>query len=1371
MEEVLRLGVDPGPAVAGFGAYEGAAASAGTATTMLTGLVAKLGLTYLAFTQIRGATKDVIEFDSAMTQSLAIMADSAKMMRGEMSDAARKVGVELNFAAKQGAEAFFFLASAGFDAEQSIAALPAVAQFAKAGMFDFATATSLAADAQSALGLKSKDAQANLAGLTRVTDVLVKANTLANANVQQFSEALTRDAGAAMKSFGMDVEEGTAVLAAFADQGIKGDVAGSSFGRMLRLLTSAAVKQKDAMNDLGIAVFDDTGNMRNMADVVGDLENALIPMSDEARVAALAQVGFSARVQGVIMPLLGTSEAIRGYEKDLRDAGGTTKKVSDEQMQSLENRIGQIHQRFQQWREELTENAVPAFESVIENIDAVTDGAIALIAAIGVGGAVAAFLSLAPAVWGTTAAFVALIPAIAGVGDAVALLEIALGPAGWFVLGVTALAGAIYVLRANTSDANAELERHAAAMEDARSGMADLNAEALRGAMANYAQGIAAATLEVKRLEAAEKQALESAKTSKSGMLPGNFSETESALATARTGLADLNTLLLSASSQYVALGNDAAESGKKMTAEEIAAKNAAEEHAQAMTAAAGAYALELEKQEELVAAFGKGSTAIALINLKYEERAQLQKIAEEGTLAEVDAFSAYTQAIFAARRALVELQAIADAGTVTNRKMPFTDGINVPDVKPLFGEIATAHGDAMEDMEWQVKHYGQVFSDAILNALASGEVGFQDFARIATVGIAAIIQESDKLNQSLKKGLGYTSAAVAGAAQGYQSASPGMGALQGGVSGFAVAGPVGGLIGAVSGLVGGLFGQAKAAKEAARQMALAQAAFQRSLDDVVQGLWAATGSAMERAIEQVRQDINKLIDGWVKVHDSDRNPTYWEVKPGGSSAEQLQWMQDQLALMDTGSAAWEAWLTIINAFILKTKAATEAEKARVDAIRSGFNDDLQQREADLQGERAGLSARLEIKYREEVEAAWKLVQSGDITMAMFERLQAVLGNEMVQALQDAEAAAKAASAAFDQSMFQRGLTAVGRTGQASDAARQYQNAVDYQDAVKAGRSPEQLQMLLGIQGIENEAAALDRALADQTQAIKDAADAQVKALNTQIQTAQNALAVAQSQLQAQEAAVDQSRRIVESLGKYLSGLVLGKFSPLSPMDRLAEARRQFEVAGAAAMGGDAKAAAGLTDQATTYLDALRLVTSSTTGYAAGFIEVQSTLGAVKDRFGDQLSTDQMILAQLRIHTSKLQTQIEHMQGMITAVGDSAQAQIDLLVTQHKAEMDRLYDLLLELIKQTGKLDYIKDVVGDPAIDPGIFASSQTNSDIIAELKTSNARLEESTIELRATVNVLSSGFNAVLGATLDTRDEVAGLRSDTRRLIEAPAA
>lgn len=274
------------------------------------------------------------KFDAAMTKSLAIMGNVSDAMRKRMSDAARKLALTVTFSAEQVAESYFFLASAGLNAEQSIAALPQVAKFAQAGMFDMATATDLATDAQSALGKTVSDSEQNLKNLTKVTDVLIGANTIANATAQQFSESLTNKAGTAMRDLNIEIETGVAVLAAWADQGVKGTEAGERFNIVTRDLQTAIRKNADEFEKYKIAVFED-GAFRNMADIISDIEGALDGMSTEQKGATLSLLGFQDRSVIAIRSLVGMSGRIRDYEERLRSMGGITQEVADKQLKTF----------------------------------------------------------------------------------------------------------------------------------------------------------------------------------------------------------------------------------------------------------------------------------------------------------------------------------------------------------------------------------------------------------------------------------------------------------------------------------------------------------------------------------------------------------------------------------------------------------------------------------------------------------------------------------------------------------------------------------------------------------------------------------------------------------------------------------------------------------------------------------------------------------------------------------------------------------------------------------------------------------------------------------------------------------------------------
>jgi TP901 family phage tail tape measure protein len=304
-------------ALAGFGKI--AAGVAAAATAAVAGIAVK-------------SIQEFAKFDEQLNKSLAIMGDVSEAMRGNMSDAAREVARTTTFSADQAAESFFFLASAGLDAEQAVAAMPQVAKFAQAGMFDMALATDLATDAQSALGLSSKDATENLENLTRITDVFVRANTLANTSVEQLAVAFTTKAGTALKTVGKDVEEGAAALALFADQGVKGEIAGTQLTNTIFGLSDRALKAPAAFEKLGISVFDAEGNMRNFADIADDLGGAFEGMSKEQQLAELGALGFSKQARAGVLMLTGQGDKIRDYETALRDAAGFTQQVASKQL-------------------------------------------------------------------------------------------------------------------------------------------------------------------------------------------------------------------------------------------------------------------------------------------------------------------------------------------------------------------------------------------------------------------------------------------------------------------------------------------------------------------------------------------------------------------------------------------------------------------------------------------------------------------------------------------------------------------------------------------------------------------------------------------------------------------------------------------------------------------------------------------------------------------------------------------------------------------------------------------------------------------------------------------------------------------------------
>lgn len=306
-----------------------------------------------------------MDFDKAMTESLAIMDQVGLKVRSEMEGVAKSLTDITKFSATEGAEGFYHLASAGLDAATMMGALPVVARFAQAGVMDLAKATEFLAGAQAAMSNGTESAAVKVEQMARVADVLTLANNRALGTIQDFAEALTNKAGAALRQTHKDVEEGVAVLAAYASQNIKGKTAGQQLWMVIRDLGTYALKNADAFKKHNIAVFDATGAMRNMADIIRDVEQATAKMSDAQRAAMFIELGLPLRSVAATKALIGYSEAIREHEIALRNAGGTTQEVADKQMQALSNQLIQLKNQFAAAAIDIFKSFIPTFKDYV----------------------------------------------------------------------------------------------------------------------------------------------------------------------------------------------------------------------------------------------------------------------------------------------------------------------------------------------------------------------------------------------------------------------------------------------------------------------------------------------------------------------------------------------------------------------------------------------------------------------------------------------------------------------------------------------------------------------------------------------------------------------------------------------------------------------------------------------------------------------------------------------------------------------------------------------------------------------------------------------------------------------------------------------
>lgn len=256
--------------------------------------------------------------------------------------------------------------------------------------------------------------------------------------------------------------------------------------------------------------------------------------------------------------------------------------------------------------------------------------------------------------------------------------------------------------------------------------------------------------------------------------------------------------------------------------------------------------------------------------------------------------------------------------------------------------------------------------------------------------------------------------------------------------------------------------------------------------------------------------------------------------------------------------------------------------------------------------------------------------------------------------------------------------------------------------------------------------------------------DASNLALYDQLQARQDIASAYETESAALKSTIDRLKTFGDGIRTFKDSLLLGSLSTLTPMQKMAEAQRQYEETLAKAKTGDAAAQSGLTAAAAAYLTANQVVKSSSDAYAADAARVQADLAALAAIAGTQLSDAQKQL-------TALDTQVGQLINLNkTAVG--IQEAVDALGAALRAggKTDITDGMLfgssfgMPVAAAAAADDMLVDVPAAQAMQRYFSASDGANEALVAEIK----GLREEVRQLRAdqdqqTGAIISSNYDA----------------------------
>jgi TP901 family phage tail tape measure protein len=407
---------------------------------------------------------------------------------GPTFDALRNQAIQLGsttaFSAKDAAEGMQILATAGFGAQQIMAALPGVLNLASAGAVDLGTAAEISSDILNGFGFSAND-------LTRVNDILARAFLSTATDLTDLGYSF-KYIGPIAKSAGLGFEEVTAAVGLMGNAGIKGEMAGTSLrGAMSRLLNPTK-EVTNALNDVGVKVVDSSGKLLPLIDIVQQLEKK------GATTAQMFKIFGQEAGPGMQALVSQGSAALADLTGQLKNSGGTADKVAKTQMEGLNGSIDNLSSSAEGLMIAIGDSGLLRVVTNLTNrltqlVSGLATTSPAMLNVAVIAGVVVASIGPLLLIAGRlTEAIGFLIPVFTKLGEALATFGKAamaffVTPAGWVVLAVAAIVAGLVIAYQTSDKFRAIMNRAFAAVADAGRW---LWANAIQPAMAGIVAGL-----------------------------------------------------------------------------------------------------------------------------------------------------------------------------------------------------------------------------------------------------------------------------------------------------------------------------------------------------------------------------------------------------------------------------------------------------------------------------------------------------------------------------------------------------------------------------------------------------------------------------------------------------------------------------------------------------------------------------------------------------------------------------------------------------------------------------------------------------------------------------------------------------------------
>lgn len=265
-------------------------------------------------------------FEESMSNVKAISGATAEEFE-KLTAKAKEEGATTKFTAKDSADAFGYMAMAGWKTEDMLNGIDGIMSLAAASNEDLATTSDIVTDALTAFGLQASDSG-------HFADVLAQASANANTNVGMMGESFKYVAPVA-GALKYSVEDVSLALGLMANASVKGSMAGTSLKTSLANLAAPTDKMQGAMDRYGISLTKRNGEMKTLHEVLDNLRSSLGGLSETEQTAAASTIFGKEAMAGMLAIINASADDYNKLTAAVNNADGASQQMADTMLDNM----------------------------------------------------------------------------------------------------------------------------------------------------------------------------------------------------------------------------------------------------------------------------------------------------------------------------------------------------------------------------------------------------------------------------------------------------------------------------------------------------------------------------------------------------------------------------------------------------------------------------------------------------------------------------------------------------------------------------------------------------------------------------------------------------------------------------------------------------------------------------------------------------------------------------------------------------------------------------------------------------------------------------------------------------------------------------